>query len=101
MAVRTIGVKELEDYAGKPNTRMVDLRTREEYAQYHLEGAMNIPYDDLEKYKGRLSKSTTYILYCERGSSSLLAAKELSQEGYQVYTVIGGIHAWEESVRDS
>ena len=97
MAVGTIGVRELETYAGKPDTRLVDLRAREEYDQYHLEGAVNLPYEDLEKYKGRLSKNLTYIFYCERGVSSLLAAKELSREGYRVYTLVGGIHAFEQS----
>lgn len=96
MDFQAIGVNEIESYLNRPNTSMIDLRTKEEYDLYHLEGAKNIPYDDLDKYKKRLSRNITYILYCERGGSSLLAAKELSREGYRVYTVIGGIRAWEE-----
>ena len=37
------------------------------------------PYEDLEENRSKLSREHTYILYCERGASSLLAAKELSQ----------------------
>lgn len=96
MEFRTIGINEIETYLSRPNTSMIDMRTKEEYDLYHLQGAKNIPYDDLDRYKKRLSKNITYILYCERGGSSLLAAKELSKEGYHVYTVIGGIRAWEE-----
>lgn len=96
MKFLTIGINELERYVNKPNTKLIDLRTKEEYEEYHLEGAENIPYDDLEEYKDKLSKNITYILYCERGGSSLMAAKELSREGYLIYTVIGGIRAWEE-----
>lgn len=96
MDFQAIGINEIENYLNRPNTSMIDLRTKEEYDLYHLEGAKNIPYDDLDKYKRRLSRNMTYILYCERGGSSLLAAKELSREGYRVYTVIGGIRAWEE-----
>ena len=96
MEFQAIGINEIETYLSRPNTSMIDLRTKEEYDLYHLQGARNIPYDDLEKYKNRLSKNTAYILYCERGGSSLMAAKELSREGYRVYTVIGGIRAWEE-----
>ncbi len=100
MKFHAIGINELETYLNRPNTVLVDLRTREEYNLYHLENARNIPYDDLEKYKSRLSRETTYILYCERGGSSLMAAKELSREGYIIYTVIGGIRAWEERKLD-
>ncbi len=96
MNFQSFSVKEIENYLGRPGTSLIDLRTREEYDLYHLEGARNIPYDDLQEYKQYLSKNMTYILYCERGGSSLMAAKELSQEGFRVYTVVGGIRAWQE-----
>lgn len=96
MKFQAIGVRELEACLRRPNTVLIDLRTKEEYELSHLEGAVNIPYEDLENYKKRLSKQNAYILYCERGGSSLMAAKELSQEGYSIYTVIGGIRAWED-----
>ena len=95
----TIGVNELEKYARKPNTILIDLRTKSEYEQYHIEGAKNIPYDELIETMGKLSKKITYILYCERGGSSLMAAKDLSRKGYEIYTVIGGIHAWNERMK--
>lgn len=97
MEFQTIGIKEVEERLREKDTRLVDMRTREEYDLYHLEGAINVPYQELEAYKGKLSKNITYILYCERGAHSLLAARALSREGYRVYTVIGGIRAWEES----
>lgn len=96
MKFQTIGINEVEYYLNRQNTIMIDLRTKEEYDLYHLEGAINIPYDDLGKNKTRLLRDKTYILYCERGGSSLMAAKELSQEGYRILSVIGGIRAWEE-----
>ena len=40
------------------------------------------------------SMSKKYILYCERGSMSMLAAKELCEVGYEVINVYGGIHAY-------
>lgn len=33
------------------------------------------------------------ILYCDYGSTSLLAARKLGKAGYEVYTVVGGIEA--------
>lgn len=95
----TIGVNELEKYMNKANIKIVDLRTQEEYERYHIPGAENIPYQELVEAKNKLSKNITYILYCERGGSSLMAAKELSRYGYIIYTVIGGIRAWEDRER--
>ena len=58
-----------------------------------MEGARNIPYDDLKMYRKYLPKDKLFILYCDRGSSSLMAARELSREGYRTVTVVGGFQA--------
>ncbi len=96
MRFQAISIKDVEHYLDNKYTILIDLRTKEEYNEYHLEGAINVPFEQLEKYKSKLIKQNVYILYCQRGSSSLLAAKQLSKEGYQIYTVIGGIQAWME-----
>lgn len=96
MSVRAIGIKEVEGYLQKPHTRLVDLRSREEYALSHLEGAINVPYEENFQPEKSLSREYRYILYCERGGISLKAARRMSASGYEVFTVIGGIKAWEE-----
>ena len=48
MGFQTIGVKDIERYLERPNTGLIDLRSREEYDVCHLEGARNIPYEDLQ-----------------------------------------------------
>ena len=58
-----------------------------------MEGARNIPYENLKMYQKYLPKDKIYVLYCDRGSSSLMAAKEMSKEGYQTVTVVGGIQS--------
>lgn len=84
----------------KPNTMLIDVRDREDYEECHLDGAQNMPYEMLELYKESLSKKKTYILYCERGATSLMAARELDRYGFSVCTVIGGIQAIEELDRE-
>ena len=96
MKFQAISKKDAEHYLDNNQAVLIDLRTKEEYEEYHLEGAINVPFEQLEEYKSKLKKEYVYIFYCQRGSSSLLAAKKLSKEGYQVYTVIGGIQAWME-----
>ena len=66
----------------------------EEYEQGHIEGAVNIPYDFLEDYKKRLPRNRLLVLYCEWGTTSILAGRKLSQYGYDVLSVNGGLQAY-------
>lgn len=93
MEFQTISIKEFEKYRQKPDVWVIDLRTIEEYEEMHVGGARNISYDNLEMYKKYLPKDKTYILYCDRGGTSLKVARELSREGYQAMTVVGGFQA--------
>ena len=67
--------------------------------KYHYPGAVNIPYSDEDSWCCRFSKYRPLLLYCEYGSTSLLAARKLGKEGYEVYTVIGGANAMQEQIR--
>ena len=40
-----------------------------------------------------LPKEKLYLFYCDRGSSSLLAAKDLSRQGYRTMSLVGGIQS--------
>ena len=53
----------------------------------------NIPYEEMER-SVPVKRNLIYILYCERGASSLMAAKHLARQGYQVKTAVGGILAY-------
>ncbi|HIS81605.1 MAG TPA: rhodanese-like domain-containing protein [Candidatus Scatomonas merdavium] len=83
----------IDFYAGRPDVAIIDLRTEQEYAAGHIRGARNIPYEEAE---GRihLPRQKILLLYCERGSSSLALGRRLAEKGYQVKSVIGGIHAY-------
>ncbi len=94
--IRTIGVRDIPKYQAREDVIWIDIREREEYLLYHIPGAKNLPYDDMEQWEKRLEKSKTYVLYCERGSLSMMAAKQLLKDGYSVCTLIGGIRAVQE-----
>ncbi len=93
MEFQTIGIREFNQYRKRPDAWVIDLRSKEEFEEVHVEGARNIPYEELGMYKKYLPKDKLYLLYCDRGSSSLLAAKELSREGIRAATLAGGIQA--------
>ena len=62
---------------------VVDVRTKEEFAQGAYPGALNIPLDDLE---GRLDelgdKDREIVLYCASGARSAYALKMLKRNGF-------------------
>ena len=93
MEFQTISVREFNQYRKRPDAWVIDLRSKEEFEEVHVEGARNIPYENLEVYQKYLPKDKLFILYCDRGSSSLMAARELSRNGYRTVTVVGGIQA--------
>ncbi|MCI8298905.1 MAG: rhodanese-like domain-containing protein [Lachnospiraceae bacterium] len=99
MEFQTISVREFNEYRKDPDAWVIDLRSKEEFEEVHVEGARNIPYENLEMYQKYLPKDKLYILYCDRGSSSLMAARELSKEGYRTVTVVGGIQAVLQKVK--
>ena len=72
---------------------LIDIRDRESYQKERWPGAINIPYDELEKRIRYLPKKRRLILYCEHGGGSMQMARTLGQEGYQVSTVVGGYEA--------
>ncbi len=90
MNFETIPAKSLDGYIGRPDCMIIDLRDWEEYCQGHIKGAACVPFEQFQK-SVPLRKNVRYVLYCERGSASLMAAKRLASLGYQASTVIGGI----------
>lgn len=94
MDFNTVPAKQLGDYIEKYSTIIIDLRDEDEYDSGHVPTAVNIPYDKLDEYKHKLSNFNEIILYCDRGSSSLLASRKLSKLGYNVVNIYGGFHAY-------
>ena len=78
MEYEMISEKELDRLLEKEQGFVIDLRSPWEYAAYHIPGAVNIPYERLKKVRG-LPKNVPLIFYCERGSVSMVAAREISE----------------------
>lgn len=76
---------------------LVDLRTPDAYAQEHILGAVNIPFEDLEEYIGRLSLEHMIIFYGNDEVQSEDAVQLMLSEGYRegyVVSLYGGLSAW-------
>jgi len=63
---------------------IIDARTAQEYAQGHLSGAINIPFDVIVAQFDTLEirKDRKVVLYCRSGNRSGKALASLKQAGY-------------------
>ena len=78
---------------------LIDVRTPEEYAERHIDGAINIPVDALESRLAEVSKGDTskpVVVYCHSGNRAGRAKKILVEHSYSQVTNLGGIDDWDK-----
>ncbi len=74
---------------------LVDVRSPGEYASGHIEGALNIPVDQIAQRAGEIGpKERPVVLYCRSGARSASAAGTLRSLGFQRVEDIGPMSAW-------
>ena len=52
-----LAADQLDWYVGKPWAMIIDVRSRREYEKGHVKGAVNLPYDHLDRKSTRLNSS--------------------------------------------
>lgn len=95
-------VNEFAELVADSNVVVLDVRTASEFAEGHLERAINIDYhqsDFVEKAKATLPLDKKIAVYCRSGRRSAGAAGKLGDEGYKLVNLKGGIIAWKEANR--
>lgn len=98
---KTADADEFEHVISADGVQVVDVRTAEEFGKAHIKanGLMNIDVrqpDFMAQAKERLSKSLPVAVYCRSGRRSADAARLLSEEGYNVTDLKGGILEWQK-----
>jgi rhodanese-related sulfurtransferase len=82
---------------GQSDYRLIDLRTADEFAAYHIPTAENAQLTALTEYP--LLRNEKIVLYSEGGIHSSQAWLLLRAQGYEgVYTVLGGLDGWKDEV---
>ncbi len=70
----------------------IDVRTQEEYAQGHIEGALLIPYEEIGVRISRVTeeRDADIRVYCKSGRRSEVAKETLQAIGYRRVINEGG-----------
>jgi len=73
---------------------ILDVREADEFAKARVEGAQNLPLSELPHRLNEVSRDQTVYVMCLSGGRSAQAVSHLSEQGYDVVNVDGGISAW-------
>ena len=81
---------------------LADVRSAEDYARSHAQGAINLPQSTINaETTAHLSKDTLLVVYCwgPGCNGATKAGAKLSALGFAVKEMIGGIEYWEDKER--
>lgn len=80
-----------------PGVLVVDVRTPSEFASAHIDGAVNLPLDQVDAHLRRIVQDAggRMVLVCQSGGRAERARKALSEAGLPGVAVLdGGMNAW-------
>lgn len=84
--------KAYEMYKG--GTFLLDVRTQEEWDEYHVPNATLIPLDQLPNRLSEVPKDKEIVVICRSGNRSQEGRDILLNAGYTATSVTGGIKEW-------
>ena len=74
---------------------LLDVRTEEEWEEYHIDGATMIVLDQLESRVNEVPFDQEVIIICNSGNRSIVARDILLAAGHtSVSSILGGIQGW-------
>ncbi|KIC89895.1 MBL fold metallo-hydrolase [Flavihumibacter sp. ZG627] len=100
--IKTIDTATLRDWleTGKP-VNILDIRPLQERTEWFIPGSIYFnAYDKLKAHNNdalqglHLDKTVPVVTFCSGGKTSLIAARLLSEQGFEAYSLQGGMKAW-------
>lgn len=72
--------------------KIIDIRDEEEFQKGAFPGAVNYPWAEFESHIDELKKDVPVYLICYSGKRSEEICEKLTPEGYEIYSIQGGIY---------
>ncbi|WP_250277901.1 rhodanese-like domain-containing protein [[Clostridium] colinum] len=93
---KVINQVEAKKIMDKGNCKILDVRTKEEFDEGHIENAILLPLDEIEEKVEETfkDKNETILVYCRSGVRSKQASKIMAEKGYSNILEFGGIIDW-------
>ena len=85
-------VRELHE---RGEIQLVDVREPYEHEAGRIAGARHIELERLAANAGSLERDRPVVFYCRLGARSGMAANAFRRAGFDAYSMVGGITAWD------
>jgi|TARA_B100001741_G_scaffold44093_1_gene32105 rhodanese-related sulfurtransferase len=94
--------KWLQKYNETKNSKIIDVRTLQEFKEIRIPDSENIDFYDPQNFIKKitlLDKEASYFLYCKSGTRSYNSCTIMKDMGFKnVYNLVGGISDWNGEV---
>jgi len=77
---------------------IVDVRLPEELGLGMIDGAVNIPLQNIRQQLNEIPKDKPVLVYCQTGQRSYFASRALNQLGFDAYNLSGGYKTYSHAV---
>ena len=97
-SIKTVGAAEFANIIKSDSVILLDVRTAGEFADGHIDHALNIDVlqSDFKAKAATLSTGKIIAVYCRSGRRSMKAAGILAKAGYKVVNLRGGWLEWQQ-----
>lgn len=91
----TVEAKELQQLLTE-NIQVVDVRTSEEFDNFHLPDSIHIPINELEANADKINFSLPVYLLCQSGKRSETALRQLKEQYPEssLFSILGGLNQY-------
>ena len=95
--IHRITTDDFESKFKNDHLQVIDFRKKSEFDSEHVEGAKNIPLNEINKHLAELPKDGNFMIHCAGGYRSMIAASILKQRGWDNFLEVrGGLAAIKE-----
>jgi len=93
--VPTIKAEEIQKLLAD-NAQIIDVRTREEFQNYHLPDSIHIPLNELGDNSSKINFSLPVYLLCQSGKRSETALRQLREQHPEssLFSILGGLNQY-------
>lgn len=96
-AITNMNPKEFSSKTHESGVITLDVRTRDEFNQGHIAGAINIDVEanTFQNEISKLDMTKTYAVYCQSGRRSGIATKAMEKMGFKhIFNLQNGMNDW-------
>ncbi len=90
-----VRAREAKRLIAEEGASLIDVRTEGEFARGHIDGAKNIPVQEIAvRAKKEIPRGKPVVVYCASGMRSAMAVGALRRAGFEKVVNLGPMSAW-------